>query len=125
MKIDLIPLGIQFTFDVKNSRDSKGVKFFRELYGYTDISRGYEYKRKGILSDIKYIKPTKSVIILSMKDAPLLRKFFRENKVKFSENIVVLHHGQARKLGVESDKKWLNIYRDLLGKEDTILTLDV
>ena len=124
MNIDLIPLGVQFTFDVKNSKDSKGVKFFRELYGYTDVSRGHKYKKEGILSDVKYLKPTRSVIILSLKDAPMIRRFFKKNMIKFSENIVVLHHNQARKLGVVSNSKWKDVYRDILGKEDLVWRVD-
>ena len=126
MKIDLIPLGVQFTFDVKFERSSERVMFYQRLYGYSNNSNSqrYKYQREGLLSGLKHLRPTKSVIILTLKDAGLLRKFFRKNKVKFSENLVVLHHGQARKLGVESGKKWRDVYRDLLGKEDLVVGVD-
>ena len=125
MKIDLIPLGVQFTFDVQFEKGWERAEFYKKLYGYIDYSRGHKYKRQGILSEIKHLRPTRSTIILTLKDAGLLRKFFRKHKVKFSENVVVLHHAQARKLGVESPNKWLNIYRDILGKEDLIWSVDV
>ena len=126
MRIDLIPLGVQFTFDAKFEKNWERVEFYRNLYGYVNNSnfKKYKYNRKGILSELKHLRPTNSVIILTLKDAPVLRKFLRGNKVKFSENIVVLHHSQARKLGVESNKKWLDVYRDLLGKRDLLVTWD-
>ena len=125
MRINLLPLGVQFTFDAKFERDYDKVRFYKKLYGYIDYSnKKYKYKRGGLLSDLKHLRPTRSTIILSLRDAGALRKFFRKNKVKFSENVVILHHGQARKLGVESPSKWVNVYRDLLGKEDLIVGVD-
>ena len=124
MRIDLVPLGVQFTFDARFEKASKKIEFYRKLYGYTDYSRGHEYKRGGLLSDLKHLRPTRSTIILTLKDAPALLAFFRKNKVKFSENIVVLHHIQARQLRVESGSKWKDIYRDMLGKRDLVWRVD-
>ena len=125
MRLDLIPLGVQFTFDVQYKSNYERVRFYKKLYGYVDYSnKKYKYKRKGILSGLRYLRPTHSVIILTMKDAPLLRKFFKQNKVKFSENAVMLHEAQARKLKVVSPSAWVNVYRDLLGKRDLILGVD-
>ncbi len=125
MRIEIIPLGILFTFDISNRQGSDRVILYKRLYGYNDFSHGkYKYKRKGILSDMKHLKPTKSTIITTLHDAKTLRKFFRQNKVKFSENVVMLHESQARKLKVVSPNKWVNVYKELLGKDDTIMGVD-
>ena len=128
MRLDIIPLGILFTFDISHKKASERTIFYRNLYGFNSTAnfkdKKYKYTRKGILSDIKHIKPTQSTLITTMKDAPALRAFFKKNKVKFSENAVILHEAQARKLKVVSPSAWVNVYRELLGKEDTIMGLD-
>ena len=125
MRLDIIPLGILFTFDASNKTSSSRVSFYRQLYGYNDLSHGkYKYAHKGLLTSIPHIKPTHSTIITTMKDAPQLRSFFRKNKVKFSENCVMLQEAQAKKLKVVSPSAWKNFYQDLLGKEDLILGVD-
>jgi hypothetical protein len=51
------------------------VRFNRELYGYEDKSNHgrYNYKRKGILSNVRYNKPLDSVIILDSKIRSVIR----------------------------------------------------
>ena len=128
MRLDIIPIGILFTFDVSSKTASQRVVFYRKLYGCSPTSwakdKKYKYKRKGLLSDVKHLKPTQSTLIVTMKDAQMLRTFFRKNKIKFSENAVMLQEAQARKLKVVSPSAWVNIYKELLGKEDTIMGID-
>ena len=126
MRLDIIPLGILFTFDVAHKSSAERVTFYKQLYGHTTTSHSkkYKYKRPGLLTNLKHLRPTHSTIIITMNDAPALRKFFKQNKVKFSENAVMLHEQEARKLNVVSPSTWVNVYRELLGKEDTIMGLD-
>lgn len=59
-------------------------RFNRELYGYNDKSNHgrYDYKRKGILSGLKYHKPFDSVIILNSKSRKVI-EFLKKYKAKY------------------------------------------
>lgn len=56
----------------------------RELNGYTDHSNKgkYKYKRKGILQNIPYIKPGKSVIITKKQYKNKILKTLKKYKAK-------------------------------------------
>lgn len=60
------------------------LKITRKIYGYTECSNNnkYKYKRKGILSDIKYEKLSRACIILNKKDAVKPIKEFKKLKLK-------------------------------------------
>lgn len=125
MKIDVKTIGIEFTFDL-HEKGSKRVNFYRKLYGSRRVSHGgkYLYIKDGILSDINYLKPTRSTIILSIKDAKLVRKFFKEYNVVFNEKIVILNKQEAKELGLVFDSNWDRIYNELKGNENLFFSLD-
>jgi len=124
MKIGLVPIAVMFTFDTKNKKTR--TKFYRELYGCINSSNfgKYKYKRKGLLSDTNYIKPTNSTIIIEHKQAPLLRKFLHKNKIKFTENIIILHTKEARILNLKYHDNWDKIIKDLKGSKNLLVTVD-
>ena len=60
-------------------------KLFRALYGYTQNvtksnGKTYKYHRKGILSDIPYIRPGKNCVIIPPKSFAPLDTFFKTGK---------------------------------------------
>ena len=60
-------------------------KLFRALYGYTQNvtksnGKTYHYFRKGILSDIPYIRPGKNCVIIPPKSFSALDSFFKTGK---------------------------------------------
>src|SRR3989344_3839606 len=60
-------------------------KLFRALYGYTQNvtksnGKTYKYHRKGILSDIPYIRPGKNCVIIPPKSFAPLETFFKTGK---------------------------------------------
>ncbi|MCR4368834.1 MAG: hypothetical protein NUV67_02915 [archaeon] len=60
-------------------------KLFRALYGYTQNvtksnGKTYHYHRKGILSDIPYIRPGKNCVIIPPKSFAALDTFFKTGK---------------------------------------------
>lgn len=57
----------------------------RQLFGYTDYSNNaqYTYKRKGILSEIPYVKVARAVIIVRNKDAVAVEKVIKSVKGKY------------------------------------------
>jgi len=60
-------------------------KLFRALYGYTQNvtksnGKTYKYHRKGILSDIPYIRPGKNCVIIPPKSFAPLDAFFKTGK---------------------------------------------
>ena len=124
MRIDLNTLGVEFTFDAKMDRDSERVIFYKKLYGYKDIKKNYTYIKDGILSGMKYLKPTRSTIIVSVKDAKVIKSFFRKNKVDFNEKIVILNREEAKELGLSFPSNWHKIYEELKGSENLKISVD-
>ena len=122
MKIDVKTVGIEFTFDSKSNDKS----FYRKLYGWKSPSNygKYLYVKDGVLSNIKYIKPTRSTIIVSVKDSKSLRKFFNESKVVFNEKIVILNKQEAKELGLKFDSNWNKVYEELKGNENLFFSVD-
>jgi len=122
MKIEVNTLGIEFTFDFKG----EGKKFYRELYGWKSPSNfgRYLYIKDGILSNIDYLKPTKSTIIVSRVDAKVIRSFFKKNEVVFNEKIVVLNKSEAKELGLKFDSNWNKVYEELKGNVNLNFSLD-
>jgi len=126
MRISLDTIGIEFTFDVNIENPSKRVGFYRELYGHKNYSNfgKYLYIKDGILSNMKYLKPTRSTVIVSKKDAREVRIFLKKSKVIFDEKIVILDHKEAKKLGLDFPNNWKKIYEDLKGNENLVFSVD-
>jgi hypothetical protein len=126
MKIKIDTIGIEFTFDVLE-KSSKRLKVYRELYGWKSASNNgkYLYLKDGILSSIKYLKPTKSTIIILRKDAKSVRKFFKEKRVIFNEKIVLLNKTEAKDLGLKFDNNLNKFYEELKGNENLFFSIDI
>ena len=126
MEIKIDTLGVEFTFDARISEDRKRVKFYKELYGYKTNPYGkYTYIKDGFLSNIKHLKPTRSTIIVSLKDAKGLRSFFKIYSVVFDEKIVILKEREARKLGLRFPSGWRRVYEELKGNENLKISFDI
>ena len=125
MKINIDAIGIEFSFDAKLS-GTKKVNFYRKLYGYRSYSfyGKYTYIKEGVLSNIKYIKPAKSIIIVSIKDSKELRNFFKKHGVAFDERIVVLDEKDAKTLGLNYIEGWKKIYERIKENPDNSFYLD-
>lgn len=93
-------VGTIFTFDTSHKTKWDRVRFFRQLYGYTEFSNfgKYTYYRSGLISNVPYLRPTESVIIINNKHAKLLREFFKNEKVRFSEHRIILTEKESRNL---------------------------
>ena len=126
MRLGVDTIGMEFTFDAKMKNSTAKSKFYRELYGYKLYSNfgRYIYLKDGLLSDIKYLKPTRSTIIVSKKDAGALRIFFRKRNVKFDEKIVILNHKEAKQLGLNFPGNWRKVYEELKGNENLVFSVD-
>ncbi|MFW6283738.1 MAG: hypothetical protein ACOC1P_06865, partial [Minisyncoccales bacterium] len=100
--------------------------FYRKLYGYRSYSYygKYTYIKEGVLSNINYIKPTKSNIIVSIKDSGELRAFFKKHNVVFDERIVVLDEKDAKKLGLGYPNDWNKIYEEIKENPNTFFYID-
>ncbi len=126
MKIQINNIGMEFTFDVKERRNAEKVEFYRELYGYKNYSNfgKYIYLKDGVLSGMKHLKPTKSAIIVSVKNAKELRNFFKKHKVNFDEKLVILKQNEAHELGIGYPNNWRRIYEELKGNENLFFSVD-
>lgn len=106
MKTGKIPVGVMFTYDALLAPPDR-VRFYRRLYGYTDMSnhRRYTYKRSGLLSEIPYLKTTDSTIIVKRSHAQSVRKFFKASGVRYTEHLAILNKREAQKLRIKESKK--------------------
>ncbi|MFC1455033.1 hypothetical protein ACFLQI_03015 [Candidatus Undinarchaeota archaeon] len=82
------------TYDLPSARMSQAevTAFHRRLYGYTDYSNHgkYQYERKGLLSDIPHLNPSRSVIIIPKKESEKVLGFLEEYGAKVFVIKVVL-----------------------------------
>ncbi|MFH1786287.1 MAG: hypothetical protein ABH829_01350 [archaeon] len=90
------------TYDLPSASMSQAriTAFHRRLYGYTDYSNhgSYHYERKGLLSDIPHLNPSRSVIIVPKdKTGPVLA-FLEEWGAKVFAIDVILNDKQAEVL---------------------------
>lgn len=127
MRLQINTIAIEFTFDLKIKENTERLKFYRGLYGWKSSSNfgKYLYIKDGILSNIKYLKPTRSTIIVSIKNAKVLRNFFKKYKVVFNEKIILLDKLEARKLGFKFSNNFSKIYEELKGNENLNFSVDI
>jgi hypothetical protein len=92
--------GILFTYDTKYRSNKERVSFHRELYGSISYTKAGPIKKGGILSEIPFINPTKSCIIVKQEDVDKLRNFFKKHKVKWSEHLVILSKEESKELSL-------------------------
>jgi UDP-N-acetylmuramoylalanine-D-glutamate ligase len=75
---------IQYKFIVPKSLNHSSYtyqKLFRALYGYTQAvyksnGKTYKYHRKGVLSDVPFLRPTKNTVIIPVNALQKLLNFF-------------------------------------------------
>ena len=75
---------IQYKFIVPKSLTHSSYtyqKLFRALYGYTQAvyksnGKTYKYYRKGVLSDVPFLRPTKNTVIIPVNALQKLLNFF-------------------------------------------------
>ena len=89
-------LAVLFTYDAIYPTNRERVNFHRELYGRIRYTKSGSERKGGLLSDIPFINPTKSCIIVRPKHARKLREFFKRHKVKWSEHPVILRESELK-----------------------------
>ncbi len=60
--------------------------------------RKYTYTRKGFITKIPHIDPSKSLIIVRREDSKKIMQFFRKHKVSFFTRDIVLNKSDIKKL---------------------------
>ena len=79
-------------------------KFFRGLYGWTQIIRKerseYRYRREGLLNEIPHIKVDNSVFIVTLKEMEKITNYMMEweDKIDYEIFKVLLSHEEYEKL---------------------------
>ncbi|MFH1786160.1 MAG: hypothetical protein ABH829_00700 [archaeon] len=90
------------TYDLSSGSMSKSQAslFHKRLYGYTDSSHGgkYTYKRKGLLSEMPHLNPSRSVIIIPRDKAGEVLTFLGEHGATVFAIDVVLNEAQKKAL---------------------------
>ncbi|MFB6246291.1 MAG: hypothetical protein ABEI74_01715 [Candidatus Pacearchaeota archaeon] len=113
MKFEITTLASEFIIYTKQKSSNEKVKIHKELFGHKDTTHGYTYIKDGILSNVKYIKPTESTIIVSMANAKTVREFLKKRKTAFNEKIVILNKEDAQKLGINTENQWEKNYEEI------------
>jgi len=72
-------------YSLGNIEPKKRLKFNQQLYGYTDRSNHakYNYKRKGILTNVQYKKPLNSTLVIPTKIATKIIDHLKKYKAKY------------------------------------------
>jgi hypothetical protein len=65
-------------------------KVAKNLYGQATSSRGYRYRRKGLLDAVPHIRLIRAVLILRREDAPAVIRYLEENGCTVHMREVVL-----------------------------------
>ena len=79
-------------------------KFFRGLYGWTQVIRKdeseYRYRREGLLDVIPHIKVDNSVFIVAMKEMEKLMKYMKEwdDKIDYDFMNIFLEPEEYKKI---------------------------
>lgn len=78
-------------------------RFCRMFYGWKDKSQysKYTYHRKGFITDIPHISPSRSLIIVREEDAGKIIRFLRKHRAKSFVRNIVLKKSDMRVLGVK------------------------
>ena len=73
------------SYDLSKVNQVGKVRVKRLLFGYTEYSNNaqYTYKRKGVLSEVPYIKLARAVVIVRSKDASAIEKVIKSVKGKY------------------------------------------
>ncbi len=87
-----MPTATIFTYDTSHRKLMLRSRFYWKLYGRTHSSKfgKYVYEEKGMLSGIRHLRPTESVVIVGNANAPVLREFFTAENARFSEHKIIL-----------------------------------
>lgn len=77
-------------------------KFRKRFWGYTDFSNKsqYKYYRKGLLSEIPYIKIIRSVVIVRNEDYNRVVDFLKKHKATVFVKSVILTSEDKKKLKI-------------------------
>lgn len=73
------------SYDLSKVNQIGKVLVKRQLFGYTEYSNNaqYTYKRKGVLSEIPYIKLARAVIIVRNRDILAVEKVIKSVKGRY------------------------------------------
>lgn len=79
-------------YDLTKIEHYHKVLFNRALFGFTDNSNhsSYQYKRKGILSEISHLRLLKGAIIVKKSEIDRIMPYFKKYKVRYQTyNILI------------------------------------
>lgn len=65
--------------------DYERSKFFKELHGWKQNVKSYEYRRKGVLDEVPHVKIADSVFMVAAEHMKRMEEFFKgwEDNVEF------------------------------------------
>lgn len=76
------------------------VLFNRAIYGYTDNSNNnaYQYKRKGILSQIPHLRLLKGALVIKKEDMDKIKPVLKKYKVKYRVYNISIKKSDLKKI---------------------------
>src|SRR3990167_3919945 len=81
-------------------------KFFKELHGWKQNVKNYEYRRKGVLDEVPHVKIADSVFMVAAEHMKRMEEFFRqwEDNVEFETTEIMIRNQRImKKLLAEED----------------------
>ncbi|MBI2579869.1 MAG: hypothetical protein HYW27_03130 [Candidatus Aenigmarchaeota archaeon] len=109
MRVDIRKNGRAFiiTFHSRAfDSDYERSRFFKELHGWKQVVKDYEYRRKGVLDEVPHVKIADSVFMVAAEHMKRMEEFFRqwEDKVECDMmEIMIMNRRIMRKLMDENN----------------------
>ena len=94
MKADLV------VYDLTKIEHYHKVLFNRALFGFIDNSNhgSYQYKRKGILSEINHLRLLKGAIVTRKEGLIKLKPIFKKYKVKYQIYDILINKSRLKNI---------------------------
>jgi hypothetical protein len=75
------------------------VLFNRAIYGYIDNSNNnsYQYKRKGILSEIPHLRLLKGALVVRKRDVSKIKPIFKKFNIKYTLYEILIDESKLKK----------------------------
>lgn len=85
--------------DLSELEHYQKVLFNRAIYGYIDNSNNsaYQYKRKGILSQIPHLRLLKGALVIKKEDMEKIKPLLKKYKVKYRVYDLLIKESKLKK----------------------------
>lgn len=87
-----------FAFRSRDPSRTATSRVAKKLYGQATSSAGYEYRRKGLLDEVSYVRLIRGVFLVGLQDGPPVRRLLQELGCEVHVRRVILTPADERLL---------------------------